>query len=67
MPSHKRPGVTKANATPYRSSSCLIGTHRQCAHSSPAVAPVGVPVVYEACDCPCHPAVAPIAPGEVTQ
>lgn len=55
MPSHQRPGVTKAKAAPYRSSSCLIGTHRECAHSSPTVAPIGVPVVYEACDCPCHP------------
>lgn len=62
MPTHKRPGVTNAKTTPYRSSSCLIGTHRQCAHSSPAVAPVGIPVVYEACDCPCHPSTSGEAP-----
>ncbi|GGZ92635.1 hypothetical protein GCM10010371_60530 [Streptomyces subrutilus] len=43
-----------ANATPYRSSSCAIGTHRDCAQSSPATAPIGVPVTYEACDCLCH-------------
>ncbi|WP_199840534.1 hypothetical protein [Streptomyces sp. XY593] len=40
--------------TTYRSSSCAIGTHPECAESSPAIAPVGVPVFYEACDCSCH-------------
>lgn len=40
--------------TTYRSSSCAIGTHPECAESSPATAPVGVPVIYEACDCSCH-------------
>lgn len=67
MPPRQQPRVTHAKAVPYRSSSCLIGTHHECAHSSPAVAPIGVPVVYEACDCPCHPAVVPIAPREVAQ
>lgn len=38
----------------YRSASCQIGTHRACAESSPATAPVDVPVIYEACDCSCH-------------
>lgn len=42
------------DAVPYRSSSCAIGTHRECAHSSPGTAPVDVPVIYEACDCLCH-------------
>lgn len=63
MPTHRSPVVTHAKAKPYRSSSCLIGTHRQCAHSSPAVAPIDIPVVYEACDCPCHPSTS----GEVPQ
>ncbi|MFG2979942.1 hypothetical protein ACGFYQ_01615 [Streptomyces sp. NPDC048258] len=40
--------------TTYRSSSCAIGTHRECAQLSPATAPVGVPVIYEACVCSCH-------------
>ncbi len=40
--------------TTYRSSSCAIGTHHECAQSSPATAPVGVPVIYEACACSCH-------------
>ncbi|THA47214.1 hypothetical protein E6R62_31925 [Streptomyces sp. A1136] len=44
-----------APATPYLSSSCAIGAHRECAQSSPATAPVGVPVIYEACVCSCHP------------
>ncbi len=40
--------------TPYRSSACQIGQHRECEHSAPAVAPSGVPVIYEACTCSCH-------------
>lgn len=39
---------------PYRSSSCQIGQHRECAHSAPVVAPSDVPVIYEACACLCH-------------
>ncbi|GAA2790926.1 hypothetical protein GCM10019017_40460 [Streptomyces showdoensis] len=54
-----------AKATPYRSSSCRIGTHHECAQSSPTSAPVGIPVIYEACDCPCHPMADRIAPTEV--
>lgn len=50
--------------TAYRSSSCAIGTHSECAQSSPATAPIGVPVIYEGCDCPCHvPAAAPSRRG----
>lgn len=52
---------------PYRSSSCAIGTHRECAQSSPATAPIGVPVSYEACDCTCHTAGDPSEPRRVTQ
>lgn len=43
-----------APASTYRSTSCAIGTHPECAHSTPTTAPVGVPVIYEPCDCPCH-------------
>ncbi|MFF7436655.1 hypothetical protein [Streptomyces sp. NPDC008122] len=38
----------------YRSSPCRIGTHHECAHSSPVTAPIDIPVTYEACVCPCH-------------
>ncbi|MFE0732860.1 hypothetical protein ACFW2X_32400 [Streptomyces antibioticus] len=38
----------------YRSAACRIGTHLVCAESSPAMAPADVPVIYEACGCPCH-------------
>lgn len=63
---HNRMGPTSAHTsgrylptpppatTTYRSSSCAIGTHPECAQSSPAIAPVGVPVIYEVCDCSCH-------------
>ncbi len=54
-------------ATAYRSSSCAIGTHPECAQSSPATAPVGVPVIYEACDCSCHTPDAAPAPRQVNQ
>ncbi|KOU84763.1 hypothetical protein ADK93_24420 [Streptomyces sp. XY58] len=53
--------------TTYRSSSCAIGTHPECAESSPATAPVGVPVIYEACDCACHVPDAAPAPRQVNQ
>lgn len=53
--------------TTYRSSSCAIGTHRECAQSSPATAPVGVPVIYEACDCSCHTADDASEPRQVNQ
>ncbi|MEV4334091.1 hypothetical protein AB0K02_26775 [Streptomyces sp. NPDC049597] len=60
------PRVTHT-AVSYRSSSCRIGTHGQCAQSAPTAAPVGIPVVYEACDCSCHTAVDRCALREVTQ
>lgn len=56
-----------ADAAPYRSSSCTIGTHLECAHSSPATAPVGVPVIYEACACTCHAPDDRCDPQRVTQ
>lgn len=46
--------MSQTKAAPYRSTSCRIGTHHECAHSCPTTAPVGVPVVYETCTCPCH-------------
>lgn len=54
MPSQRQPGSTETAVTPYRSTACHIGTHHACAESSPALSPVDVPVIYEACDCPCH-------------
>ncbi|WP_406726613.1 hypothetical protein WJ438_20895 [Streptomyces sp. GD-15H] len=54
MPPRQQPHTTRAGADSYRSSSCRIGTHYACAESSPVTAPVGVPVIYESCDCSCH-------------
>jgi hypothetical protein len=54
MTRHRQPHITDAAAIPYRSTACRIGTHSTCAESSPASEPVDLPVVYEACDCPCH-------------
>ena len=65
MPPRQRPFAAKLGS--YRSISCRIGTHRDCAQSSPRTAPVGVPVVYEACDCSCHMTADRTAPGEVTE
>ncbi|MFD5410833.1 hypothetical protein [Streptomyces nojiriensis] len=53
--------------TTYRSSSCAIGTHPECAQSSPAIAPVGVPVIYEACDCSCHAPAETLDPRQANQ
>lgn len=44
----------QTKAAPYRSTACRIGTHHDCAHSSPVTAPVDIPVVYEMCACSCH-------------
>ncbi|SEC56607.1 hypothetical protein SAMN05428945_3248 [Streptomyces sp. 2224.1] len=54
MPPREQLRVTHTKAAPYQSSSCRIGRHGECAHSSPATAPIDIPVVYEACICPCH-------------
>lgn len=57
---HPTPPPATPTATTFRSSSCVIGAHPECAQSSPESAPVGVPVIYEACDCSCHaPGAAP--------
>ncbi|TXS62412.1 hypothetical protein EAO69_38975 [Streptomyces sp. me109] len=54
MSPRQRLHSTGASAAPYRSTACRIGTHPACAESSPTSAPVDLPVIYEACDCPCH-------------
>lgn len=54
MPPRQQPRVTHPKAVTYQSSPCRIGRHYECAHSSPAAAPIGIPVVYEACSCSCH-------------
>lgn len=66
MPPRQHVRVMRASAVPYWSSSCRIGTHDKCAHASAAPAEVGMPVVYEACACPCHPPVTPDTSGEAT-
>jgi hypothetical protein len=54
MPPRRQQHITDASVVPYRSTACRIGTHPACAESSPASAPVDLPVVYETCGCPCH-------------
>lgn len=65
MPPRRKTRVTDASAVPYRSTACRIGTHHACAESSSASAPVDLPVVYEACDCPCHSMFGQTTPSEV--
>ncbi|GAA1891839.1 hypothetical protein GCM10009837_12400 [Streptomyces durmitorensis] len=67
MPLNPQPRIKHTQAAPYRSSACRIGTHHACAEPSPATAPVDVPVVYEACDCPCHATANQPAPAEASQ
>jgi hypothetical protein len=54
MPSRRQPHLTDTSPVPYRSTDCRLGTHSACTESSPAPAPDDIPVIYEACDCPCH-------------
>lgn len=62
MPTRQRlPG--SAVTAPYLSRACRIGTHFECEEAEPKAAPIGVPILYEACTCPCHP-VAPNTSGE---
>jgi hypothetical protein len=42
------------SATSYRSAACRIGTHQACAEPTPDLAPVDLPLIYEACGCLCH-------------
>ncbi|WGD42001.1 hypothetical protein [Streptomyces cathayae] len=67
MPPRQQPHTPRAGADSYRSSSCHIGTHHACAESSPATAPVDVPVIYESCDCPCHTIVNREVPTEAAR
>jgi hypothetical protein len=60
----RRTRVTYARVVvPYRSSECRIGSHRDCAQMNPAVSPVDIPVVYEACTCACHNSVSSAGGG----
>lgn len=63
MSPEQQPRDLDASAAPYRSTACRVGTHHECAESSPASAPVDVPLIYEACDCSCHSASVPATPG----
>lgn len=54
MPSRQQPRITHTHVVRYRSSSCLIGTHHECAQAAQTAAPAGIPVVYESCSCACH-------------
>ncbi len=65
MPPRQQPYIVDASAVSYRSTACRIGTHLACAEPSPASAPVDLPLVYEACDCPCHSASGRSTPAEV--
>ncbi|MFF4962809.1 hypothetical protein [Streptomyces sp. NPDC001222] len=65
MPPSQQPRITHAEAASYRSTACRIGTHHACAESSPATAPIDLPVVYEACDCACHSVLIQSALAEV--
>lgn len=58
---------THSPAAPYRSPACRIGTHDPCTESSPTSAPVDVPLIYEACACPCHSASDQARPAEAKQ
>ncbi|MBZ6307331.1 hypothetical protein [Streptomyces olivaceus] len=55
MPPHQRLRTVETPAVAYRSTACRIGTHTDCAEASHVLAPVDLPVIYETCDCPCHP------------
>jgi len=67
MPSRRQNYSPAASAAPYRSPACRIGTHDACTESSPASAPVDVPLIYEACGCPCHSASGQAVQAEVKQ
>lgn len=64
MPARHHLRVTDTSPAPYRSTACRLGTHHACSESSPAEAPIDLPVVYEACACPCHSAPGRPAPAE---
>lgn len=66
MPPRRLLRGADTTSVPYRSIACRIGTHSSCVESSPFLAPVDVPVIYEACDCSCHSASDLPATVEVT-
>ncbi len=51
--SHQQPPV-RAEAVPYYSSACRIGTHLACGESEPPAPPAVPPLVHETCGCACH-------------
>lgn len=67
MPPRQQPRIADTPAALYRSTACRIGTHPACAESSPTSAPADLPVIYEACNCPCHTAHDLSAPAEVAR
>ncbi|MEU1467196.1 hypothetical protein ABZ434_03060 [Streptomyces sp. NPDC005761] len=54
MPPRRQARGADTTSVPYRSIACRIGTHVSCVESSPFLAPIDVPVIYESCDCLCH-------------
>lgn len=67
MPARQRPHTIEVSTVPYRSTACRIGTHSACTESSPASAPVDLPIVYETCARLCHSASDHSKPTEVEQ
>ncbi|CAB40324.1 hypothetical protein GTY87_16635 [Streptomyces sp. SID7813] len=67
MPRRRQPHIADPASVPYRSTACRIGTHHVCADASPTPVPADIPVICEACDCPCHSGVGLSASLEVTQ
>lgn len=65
MPHRRQPHIADAASVPYRSTACRIGTHHVCADASPTPISADIPVICEACDCPCHSGVDPSASLEV--
>ncbi|MFG2671435.1 hypothetical protein [Streptomyces sp. NPDC048445] len=63
MSPRRQPRGADTTSVPYRSIACRIGTHSSCVESSAFLAPVDVPLIYEACDCQCHSM--PDLPGAV--
>jgi hypothetical protein len=63
MPSLRQALGPDASPTTYRSTACRIGTHHACTESSPESAPVDLPLIYEACACPCHSTLGQSRPG----
>jgi hypothetical protein len=66
MPTQRQTLGPDTSATSYRSTACRIATHHACAESTPEVAPVDLPLIYETCDCLCHSAPRQSRPGSDT-